>query len=334
MDALAFVELKKLPDCPVFVLAGEERFLKRLALARIRQAVLGDATEDFTSSTYEGASLQLSTVRDELETLPFLAARRLIVVQDADPFITRSREGLEKYLQQPSRTGVLVLDVKSWKSNTRLAKAIPDQATVECEARKPHLLPAWCVKWAKSEYGKQLEAPAAALLVELVGAEMGVLDQELAKLATYVGDRPQITQQDVDTMVAHSRVETAWQMLDAVADGNAAKALGTLTHLLEQGDEPIAVLGAMSWQLRKLAQVARLTQERMPLGQAMAAAGLPPFKQRQVEQSLRHLGPRAFELYDWLLEADLGLKSSGGLPGHAVLERLVVKLAGGGGGRR
>jgi len=70
-------------------------------------------------------------------------------------------------------------------------------------------------------------------------------------------------------------------------------------------------------------------QERTPLGQAMATAGLPPFKQRQVDQSLRHLGPRAFELYDWLLEADAGLKSTG-LPPHTVLERLVVKLASGG----
>jgi DNA polymerase-3 subunit delta len=329
MDAMAFVELKKLPDKPVFVLAGDERFLKRLALERIRQAVLGDTAEDYASSSYEGGAVQLATVRDELETLPFLASRRLVVVQEADPFITRYREGLEKYLEHPSRTGVLVLDAKSWKSNTRLAKAIPDEATVQCEPRKPHLLPPWCVKWAKAQYGKQLEAPASTLLVELVGGEMGILDQELAKLSTYVGERTQITQQDVDTMVAHSRVETAWQMLDAVAEGNAAKALETLHHLVEQGDEPIAVLGAMSWQLRKLAQVARLAQERMPLGQAMATAGLPPFKQRQVEQSLRHLGPRAFELYDWLLEADLGLKSSGGLRGHAVLERLVVKLAGG-----
>jgi DNA polymerase-3 subunit delta len=327
MDALSFVDAQRTADRPVFVLAGEERFLKRLALARIRQSVLGETTDDFAVSTYEGESVPLATVRDELETLPFLASRRLVVVQDADPFVTRYRDALERYVQQPSRTGVLILDVKSWKSNTRLAKLLPDEATIQCESPAAQRLPSWCVKWAKLTYEKQLEQPAAALLVELVGADMGVLDQELAKLSAYCGDRPQITQPDVDLLVAHSRVESAWQMLDAAGEGNAAHALTRLHHLLEQGDEPIAVLGAVSWQLRKLAQVARLMQDRVPLGQAMAAAGLPPFKQRQVDQTLRHLGPRAFELYDWLLEADLALKSSAGLPPHAVLERLVVKLA-------
>ena len=328
MDAMTFVDGRKPPDRPVFVLAGEERFLKRLTLERIRQAVLGGATDDLAYSSYEGDAAQLATVRDELETLPFLSSRRLVVVQDADPFVTRYREALERYVNQPSRTGVLVLDVKGWKSNTRLAKILPADATIQCETLATQRLPAWCGQWAKANYQKNLETSAATLLVELVGGDMGVLDQELAKLSAYVGDKPQITPKDVDLLLAHSRVESAWQMLDAAGEGNSSRALTTLHYLLEQGDEPLAILGAMSWQLRKLAQVARLMRERVPLGQAMATAGLPPFKHRQVEQSLRHLGPRAFELYDWLLEADLGLKSSAGLPGAAVLERLVVKFAG------
>jgi len=62
---------------------------------------------------------------------------------------------------------------------------------------------------------------------------------------------------------------------------------------------------------------------------ALSRAGLPPFKHEKVQQQLRHLGPRAVQLYDWLLEADLALKSSAGLPPRAVIERLLVRLAGG-----
>ena len=57
-------------------------------------------------------------------------------------------------------------------------------------------------------------------------------------------------------------------------------------------------------------------------------AGVPPFAQRGCEQQLRHLGrQRADRLYDWLLEADLGLKGSSQLPARTLLERLVVRLA-------
>lgn len=257
MDALNFLQDRKASEPePIYVLAGGERFLKRLALDKIELLTFKDAANDWGRSVYEGDSATLAAVRDDLEMAPFIALRRLVVVQEADAFITRYREQLEKYVEHPSRTGVLVLDVKGWKSNTRLAKAISDRVTIKCEPPTVYRLAPWCSEWSSSRHGKQLSPPAANLLVELVGAEMGVLDQELAKLATYIGGRSTIEPQDVDTLVGHSRVETAWQVLDAIAEGNSAQALSTLHYLFDQGEEPIAIFGAMSWQLRRLAQVA------------------------------------------------------------------------------
>jgi DNA polymerase-3 subunit delta len=328
MDALTILERKTPPALqPVYVLAGEELFLKQLAQAKIQGWVLGENADEFGRTVYEGDSAEWAAIKDELDTLPFAAARRLIIVQDADPFITRYRDRLESYLEHPSPTGILVMVVKTWKSNTRLAKALPDAATIECTA--PRQLGPWCTKWAASKYGKTLNATAANVLVELAGTDMGVLDQAIAKLAAYVGDAAQIQAQEVDLLVGHSRLQTAWQMLDAAAEGNRAKALSTLHYLFEQGEEPIAILGAMSWQLRRLAQVARLCQQGTSLNSAMSRAGLPPFKTEKVAQHLRQLGPKALQLYDWLLEADLTMKSTAGLPSRVVLERLLVKLAGG-----
>jgi DNA polymerase-3 subunit delta len=330
MDAFTFIEQSKPGEPrPIYVLAGEERFLKRLALERIQALAFGADGDDFARSAFEGDSTSWATVRDELETLPFLSPRRLVIVQDADDFVSENRASLEKYVGAPSSTGVLVLDVKSWKSNTRLAKMLDDRSTLKCEALSVTRLPQWLTRWAKTRHGKTLAGPAAELLVELIGAEMGILDQEVAKLATYVGDRPQIETADVDTLVGHSRVNTAWEMLDALAEGNRLQAFDTLHHLLDQGEQPIAILGAMSWQLRKLAQVARLTRQGMSPAQAMGRSGVPPFTQRRTESHLRHLGPRALKLYEWLLEADLALKSSGGLTPRAVLERLLARLGAG-----
>jgi DNA polymerase-3 subunit delta len=327
MDAFAFLAQDLVAPEPVYVLAGPEAFLKRLALARLTAAVIGTAPVEFARSVYEPGAATFAEVRDELETLPFLSPRRLVIVTEADGFVSDHRESLEAYVRQPSRSGVLVLEVRSWKSNTRLARLVPAEATVTCETPAAQRLPAWCRQWSAAQHGKQLGATAANLLVELVGPELGVLDQELAKLSTYVGDRAEIQPRDVDTLVGHSRVETAWRMLDAVAAGQTRQALTTLAHLLDQGEEPIAILGAMSWQLRRLAQVARLSQQGVPLADAMSRAGLPPFARQRTEQQLRHLGPQAFRLYDWLLEADLALKSSGQLKPRAVLERLLIKLA-------
>src|SRR5262249_37369464 len=129
MDSLAFLERAgRQAVRPVYVLHGDEDFLKRQALGAIRALVLGSDGDEFGLSTHDGDRAAFDAVHDELLTLPFLAGRRLVVVANADPFVTRSRTGLEKYVPQPSPTGVLVLEVRSWPATTRLAKLIEADA--------------------------------------------------------------------------------------------------------------------------------------------------------------------------------------------------------------
>src|SRR5262249_11216119 len=156
---------------------------------------------------------------------PFLSACRLVVVENADPFVSQFRTQLEKYVAAPAATGVLVLDVKSWPANTRLAKLLSDEATIVCKAPAAHRLPVWCAQWAASCHGKQLSAEAAKLLVDLTGTDMGQLERELAKLAIYAGDAKRIEPADVDKLVGNSRAENLWKIFDAIGAGNAAGAL-------------------------------------------------------------------------------------------------------------
>ena len=101
-----------------------------------------------------------------------------------------------------------------------------------------------------------------------------------------------------------------------------------LDRLFDQGEAPVRILGAFGAQLRRLAQIARRHEQGQPLSAAMSEAGVPPFAQKSTEQQLRHLGRgRVNQLYDWLVETDLGLKGSSQLPPRTLLERLVVRLA-------
>src|SRR5262245_53884756 len=126
IDSLAFLgrSTKGEPQ-PIYVLAGDEDFLKRQVRALLAKWVLG-SDDSFGLSSYAGADTNLATVRSELETLPFLASRRLVVVENADPFVTAHRSALEKYVAQPASAGVLVLEVTTWPATTKLAKLLLD----------------------------------------------------------------------------------------------------------------------------------------------------------------------------------------------------------------
>ena len=329
MDALAFLDKpERVKRQPVFVLHGDEDFLKRQVLAALRSGLLAAEGDEFGFSQHSGDTAAFAGIRSELETAPFLSSCRLVVVHGADPFVTRYRAALEKYVAEPAASGVLVLEVKSWPATTRLAKLVESNATIVCKAVPAYRLPPWCVRRAQSAYDKELTAAAARLLVDLVGAEMGQLDQELAKLAIYVGKGNRIDAPDVDRLVGQSREENIFKILDAIAAGKPAEALAMLDRLLDAGEDALRILGALSLQLRRLAQANRVNGQGQSLFAALDQVGIPPFARQGAESHLRHIGgKRADQLFTWLLEVDLGLKGGSQLPPRVLLERLLARLA-------
>src|SRR5436305_340410 len=113
-------------------------------------------------------------------------------------------------------------------------------------------------------------------MLGLVGSSMGSLNQELGKLAVAVGAKPDISADDVDRMVGRTKAADVFRIMDAIGDGKPGEALSVLEELFTEGEDPMAVMGPLTAQLRKLALVARLTRlEGMALGPAMDAAGVP-----------------------------------------------------------
>ena len=334
MDAFAFLKAAAAKRQPVYALVGDEPFLKRLAREKLIAAALGDADPDFAVGVYAGDKLDFSTARNELETLPFLAPCRVVVVEEADDFVTDNRPALEAYAAKPSAVGVLILDVTTFPETTKLAKALPDTAKIVCKtppAYKLYDLQPWLVSWAKSAHKKKLAPDAAELLLDLVGSSMGLLDQELGKLAVAAGASPEITCADVERMVGRSKAADVFRILDAIGDGKPGEALSIVEEMFSEGEDPMAVMAPLTGSLRKLATVARLhLGEKMPMGPAMDAAGVPKWdKIRQgTERQLRRLGQnRLNKLTDWLVEINLGLKGGCALPERIQVERLIVLLA-------
>ncbi|MFL5327944.1 MAG: DNA polymerase III subunit delta [Gemmataceae bacterium] len=327
MDALKFLERSsKAKPAPIYVLTGDEDFLRRQVVEKLIADLLGDADPSFAVTTLEGEAAQWSTVKSELDTLPFLAPRRVVVIEQADPFVTEYRTQLEKHVGDENASGVLILQVKSFPSNTKLAKLVPEGQTIVCKA--PQRLGQWCRDWTQKRYAKDLAVDAADMLVELVGDSMGQLDRELDKLASFVGSAPKISQDDVEQMVGRTREAEVFKIFNAVGNGDVAAAMTILERLLGHGEAPLAVLGVFSWKLRQLASVSRFARAGLTVSEALDRAGVKPFQREGVERELRHLGrSRMDRVYDWLIEADMGMKGSSPLPERIILEKLVVKLA-------
>ncbi len=328
----------KHPAGPVCALAGDDAFLKRQVAGCVAAEVLGGGGDDgdLSATSFDGTTATLSDMLDEVSTLAmFGSGKRLVTVTQADDFVTRYRTELEDYVARPKSAAVLVLEVKSFPANTRLHKAVAAVGlVVDCSAPAAARLTKWLTTWAKRQHRTELDLAAAELMVEMTGPELGLLDQELAKLAVSIPAGGRITPELVSQSVGTWRAKTAWDMLDAALAGNAREALVQLDRLLLAGENAVPILAQIGSNLRRLAAATRVILDgeaaRRPVGlrSALEQAGVKGFVIEKAERQLRQLGRhRGAQLHRWLLEADLDIKGDTSLPPRMVLERLIVELA-------
>lgn len=327
----------------LLVLAGDEPFLGGEMLTRLRRHYCPDADEaGWAWREFDGQALaDPRDVFDEAATVPlFGGATRVAVVRGADTFVSDNRERLEGLAgRDRGGRGVVILEVRSFPANTRLAKAVSARGgQIDLGVPPKYDLSRWLAEWARQRHGRALAAGTADLLLERLAGDLGRIDQTLARLAAAGGSGP-IPPEAVDDAAGSPRERTAWSMIDAAAAGDAPVALGRLAELLEAGESPIALAAQASTVLRRLSTAARLLA--LPPGggrpggvdEALRTAGVAawPKALAQAREALSRLGPRrALALPLWLHELDRGLKgtSSRGPRASLALETLFCRMAG------
>jgi DNA polymerase-3 subunit delta len=329
MHATEFLSAKS-PTLPtsVLVMYGSERYFRQEILHRI-PGVSGDDAE-LNLTRLVGDKAEIRDVMAELKTVSMFGDQRIVMIEDADEFVSKHRAVLEKYVTQPAKGSMLILDVKSWPKNTKLFKLVEQHAmALECAELTGAALQKWLQKLAKDQYGKQLDRESAALIIALAGDGLNLLEQEVAKLAALVGDVDTITREDVPKVVGGWRTETTWVMLDAVRDGHPGHAIEALDKLLKSGEAPQKVLGGVTFVFRKFAEATERARTGTPLREAIAAAGVFSNAIGQAEAYLRRIGfERASKILQLLVEADSEMKGGSRVDPALLLERLFVRLAG------
>ena len=312
---------------PVYVIFGTEEFLKLHALHDITERVLGPSRDSMAVAEFDGDMAKLADVLDEVRTASLLAPVRLVIVREADDFVSEHREALEKYIKSPSPTGVLVLVCRTWPATTRLYKQVAAVGgNVSCKPPEARELTGWVAQHCRSAYKCTLEGLAARRLIDLVGPNLGQLDTELAKLSTYVAPRDTIRIADVDELVGASRVEKVFGITDCIARRDAKGALEIWGQVIATDrDAPYRAIGGLAYGFRKLAEAKRLVDSGLSAAEAgrrLAIWADPAGLKSQLDR---------FSLPQWqghlvkLLQLDVGSKT-GLARVETAVERFIVSL--------
>lgn len=305
---------------PAYAVVGADRFLRNERVAQVLAALQAD---DGGPTRFDGERAELAEVLDELRTFSLLGGRRVVLVDEADAFISAHRAALERYCAQPADDASLILLCNSLPSNTKLYKAIHKIGAVfKCEPLRGRAVYEFVMRRAESVYGKRLSRGAAQALVEHVGPAPGGLDAELSKLASFVGKRDEISPGDIDALTGRHREEKVFAVTDAIA---AHDVPGALRHweqvLATDRAAPGRAVAGLAWGVRRLLEARREWQRGGNLYAMARRMYTDPdvLKQRLERVSVEQLEAQQSDL----LAADLAVKTGGSTVAAAV-EKFIV----------
>ena len=142
----------------------------------------------------------------------------------------------------------------------------------------------------------------------------------------YAGNNKSVSERDIAEVVGESKLENVFALTDALKEKNPEKALHLLNNQMDHGEEPIKILGTLSWQLRMIWEVKHYQQKNLPAGQIAKAMGANPFVVEKALQHTRRFSTQQLRKgYLELVKTDRSLKSTSMDP-VAVMQTLILNL--------
>jgi DNA polymerase-3 subunit delta len=164
-------------------------------------------------------------------------------------------------------------------------------------------------------------------IIRLVGTDVQTLYTELDKLASAAIDTGKITLELVDDLIGRSRELSNFELSDHLLANNRKRALETLYRLLDDGAEPVMLVGLIAGNYHRLA-LGKYLLARGGRDEVFRNISLPPFKRDSYLATLQRSDEakiaRGIQL---IAAADLAIKTSQATP-RLQLEMLVCELAG------
>ena len=333
MDQWAFFEeLKAGTVRNVYCFYGPEAYIRRSALEKLRAKVLMPGLEDMNETLLSAPTAQ--QVIESCETLPMMSDYRLVIVRDCALAQSgkakdeaQESAALCEYLPRVPQTTCLLFDlgdgVDKRKKLSQTLMKLP--GAVSFDALDDAQLARWMGQTLRP-LGKKMDRAACEALAFTSGRDLTMLSGELQKLAAYVGERAEITAQDVEQVATHTAECTVFAMVDAITERRAQQAFELLGVLLQGGEQRIGILAMITRQYRQMMHLCALLRERVPQAQQAKLLGVPPFA---LTRLTRQVGKRTYDALracvEACVQADYDIKR-GALREEAALERLMLYL--------
>ncbi|MGB2868438.1 MAG: DNA polymerase III subunit delta [Bacteroidota bacterium] len=313
---------------PVYLFYGEEDFLIEECVNTIVAKSVDESTKGFNLDVVYGSKADVKDVIAHASSFPMMSEKRVVVVKEFEKLVSgeTAKEIFSAYVDKPLDSTLLLLVSEDPDFRRKPFTDLKKKAeVVACQRLYDNQVPAW-ISARLEKLGKASDAEAARLLHAYVGNSLRALQNEIDKLLIFIGDRKEISVEDVAAVVGATKGFTVFDLQNAVGRKDMKEATNILERMLESGESPQLIIIMLTRFFLQLYKLSELQQKHVSEGEMASELRISPFYLRSYKEfqsafSSRHLeeGMKA------LCQADAELKSTSH-DAHSVLTLLLYSL--------
>lgn len=332
-----FQNVKKGAFERVYFFYGPEEYVKASALKALREAILPEGLEMVNEAVLANPSLE--DLDAAAQTMPFMAERRLVVVNDLAALRQSKGEGegveaatgdgkalLEWCAHAPDTACVVIYHTGKLDERRGLAKGL---IALPGSVRFDYLVGEELRKWidqAAERQGKRFAKTALNEFTAGAGEDLASILGALEQVCAYVGENPEIDLEAVRAIVQPPLDAKVFAMIDDIMAGNMARAQIAAKTLVDEGESRVGILALIIRQLRLMTDIRLLQDARKTAPEIAQALKLSDFVYRKTAGSVRSLAaPEILAAYQRCVDADFQFKS-GQIGEQAALDRAIFTL--------
>ena len=286
---------------------------------------------DINTTMLDGNIVTIEELLTSLSTVPFMADRRLVVVEGLLNRLGGSKKDLGEWLNFPDllkdlppTANLLLIEREPIPSNKLLSTILRLGQVEKFSPLRHRDLLDW-INTRCSKLGLDIERTAVALIADSVGSELRLIDSELNKIKTYSRGRL-ITREDITLMVPYVRQQNVFRVVDSVIEGRTRDALNASSMLIGLGESPSGIVRMIERQLRFLILAKHLLSRKIPtgdIGKHINLSGYPLQKTLEMERKISQT--RIMSMHDNLLKSNIRVRE-GKLTEQESFDLLISEL--------
>ena len=265
---------------------------------------------------------------DFASAFPFGSEKKFIVFKEFEK--VKDKKSLTSYLKSPADFTVLVLihngAIGGFKTEPFPSLIEKKYIFSAKELKGEHLLN-WVINYCESA-DKYLSRENAQMVLDIVGDNRNLIESQLEKIFTFIGDRKDINLEDINAVSTQLKEFNIFDLQNALGKKDKTTAVKISYKLLEQGAEPTFIIYMLTRYFTGLSQVSELREKNLPDNAAARIVGTHPFYYKDYVKARTIFSDKdLYRVSEALLKADLLVKTTS-TDNKSIITLLITEILG------